>query len=994
VRSPKAFSLACLALALLAAQASADIQSSLPAGTYGQSQSVFFSTAVPKATLFYRYGKDGAFYRFRSNLALEALPGEDCVYEVSVSERLGPDELSSKTFRFEIDREAPLPPLVSTSQSDAATMIARPGASVTLTVPRAKGDERVFYSLVPGQPETAEYVSGVTLPGIDGQAIHYELTAYSMDAAGNLSAPRSYSYVVVSEGMAPPLQISPNAAKAAAPAPSAALSVAVGEGLGFKALRFSCADAASFEWRVRSDSPDSDSPWNALSATDSQAQLNLRRPEGWTGTLFLEARAVKGGQPISAPALTKISFLAPAPEKGSFVPDIRFVQLPDPDARATARGAWLFADSNQARYEYQVNSRPSAVYSQATFISAKADETSLALRYRAYPYDGGPMVSGDLLVEVPRAVGTPSVGGIPAKGVTNAGVSLYSGDARVLMRYEISSDGREPSPVKSTSPLFPQKLDLDVAAGETKTFTIRARSFLDDSPDAIAGDEIERAFTLDKIPPEAPRLREIFDRGAAPNKYVSLDSQDGTVFYSITKNSQTADSYSIYSGPILLEADPKAPVNYLITAYALDAAGNKSAVVSSKPIMIDALSVYVAQSGSDQNDGSPSAPLGSLEAALRLASLTERKVIKLCGAVKSAGDIVLDSDISVLGDYDATWAMDPASRASLELRSLSVKRGAAVISSVNLSVSRSRSVPVSVSAQASLRLEDLSCSISGDRDVGFDLGRDSRFNVIDSEVSVTSASLRLVAVSSAGAGLAFTRSRISSDCPGVGLGLYCAGGSLTLDESYVGTRASQSALGLRLEETGYRIHKGLIQTSSAGGFVTALTARRSSGGIDTSLIRVSDCRDSVVFDLDGGDCALSHVSALVEGKVRNVSAFRAQDVGLDARNSVVAILGQVDKGVFLDGWLDPKAFMSFYAAGFSALAKDPASADAVSQRVKTISNKGLYEFDAKGSPRILPDSPLVDQGLAPESQDGTDFYGNPRPSNRGKRVSDVGALEY
>jgi hypothetical protein len=435
-------------------------------------------------------------------------------------------------------------------------------------------------------------------------------------------------------------------------------------------------------------------------------------------------------------------------------------------------------------------------------------------------------------------------------------------------------------------------------------------------------------------------------------------------------------------------------VDYLLSAYAVDAAGNKSAVITSKPIMIDALSVYVAQDGSDQNDGSPSAPLGSLEAALRLASLTERKAIKLSGSIKGAGDIVLDSDITIQGDYDAAWAEDPAYRASLELRSLSVKRGYATLSNLSLTVSRPRSVPVSVSAQASLRFENLSCSIGGDRDVGFDLARDSRLTLVDSEVSVTSASLRLVAVSAAGAGVSLTRSRLSSDCPGVGLGLYCSGGNLSLEESYVGTRASQSALGLRLEETGYRIHKGLVQTSSSGGFVTALTARRSSGDIDTSLVRVSDCRDCVVFDVDGGDCGLSHVSALVEGNVRNVTAFRAQDVGLDARNSVVAVLAQADKSVFLDGWLDAKAFMSFYAAGFTALTRDPTSADVIGQRVKAISNKGLYEFDAKGSPRILPDSPLVDQGLAPESLDGTDFYGNPRPSNRGKRVSDVGALEY
>jgi hypothetical protein len=220
------------------------------------------------------------------------------------------------------------------------------------------------------------------------------------------------------------------------------------------------------------------------------------------------------------------------------------------------------------------------------------------------------------------------------------------GDGEI--RYTLSTDGGPAPAVHALSSRYESPIALEAAPGEERTFRVRFRSFRNGR---AVSEGNEATIIIDRRPPSSPLLRDIEDGGyySTPQTFRLASSAGDRIMYRLTRGGAPGESspdrdtsavpFRPYGGEALsLAASELERVEYVIEAYTVDSAGNRSQGLSRWLTTIDTASIHVAapaaSSGSGGNgtgraDGSRNAPFRDLDAALRESSATGRSSLFL-----------------------------------------------------------------------------------------------------------------------------------------------------------------------------------------------------------------------------------------------------------------------------------------------------------------------------------------------------------------------------
>jgi hypothetical protein len=264
-----------------------------------------------------------------------------------------------------------------------------------------------------------------------------------------------------------------------------------------------------------------------------------------------------------------------------------------------------------------------------------------------------------------RAADIPTgnyIAGLQDRKRYNEDVTIQTEVSSGIVRFEVASGGREPSPVTRFSPVLPREYVFRAAQGELAEYSLRTRVYEDDE-DEIGENEQSLHFSIDKDPPPKPQIT-----GVGPNEYyqknctITINAEEGTVFYRLEKHAagtssqeETAPSdYREYTEPIEITAEPGTYSSYSISAYAEDRAGNRSPLTPTIPFYIDREVLYVSEEyGSDYFDGSRKRPFKTVEKAVKEVQVTSRKTIFLAGEEFSIDTpLQLDFDVTIQGGFE------------------------------------------------------------------------------------------------------------------------------------------------------------------------------------------------------------------------------------------------------------------------------------------------------------------------------------------------------
>ncbi len=978
-----------LAAILIHGFLAAEIKPSLAPASYPRPVRIFFSSDDPDAVLSYRFEGARNFRLLENALLLEALPGEERGYLIYLEARSVSGGLETASFLYKIDRRAP--PVPRTSVEPGFVL---PGSSIELS---SAGAARILYSLYPSLPEAQEYSGPIRLPDYSSGIIRYSLSAIALDELGNPSQPFVGDFISLPKGYSPAKDFkaqggrSTQTGSASLIQASPAMQGSVEEhSLGF-VLRFKHPQALSFRYSLRDSSPEAGVDPESLPELDAnlgEALLDIRAPSGWVGQLFLDAFArLPEGRYIKANESLKLTFK----EGASAIPlsSIGAKLLP----AASARGAWLIADSTRSSLRYQVDSQEPREYLFPVFIAAAPGAERLRVSYSTLQVDGSRSKESLLEIQLGPDPGRPELDGVPESGVSASSIIVSPGPAAKVLRYEVANGDALPKAVGADSPLLESNSGFHSAPGATISYRFRLRSFSDASPTAAGSDEAFVQFTVDRTPPEPPRIQENRGIAGAPNKFFGFAAGSDEVYYRVSRNGKLQGAYSRFRSPIYLEADPSGPVSYTVEAYAVDLAGNRSSEARFDNISIDATAVYLSGSGSDENDGSPSSPLASLEAALRVATITARPRIKVQGRPKPSGDIVIEDEILIQGGFSGLeWTPDASAQAKLSIRSITQKRGRLTVEDLELSGNPAKGRAFLSLASSSALFRRSVLKLESQAEEAIELSREAHLEFVDSSASFSAAG-RFTAIDSSSSTIRITRSSLSLSGADIGTLLSLSKGQVKADQSFLSCDSRQSSATMSLGDAVYDFSNCLIESKAAKGFVACVYARDSSGSIDTSLLRSSQSSETVLFDISGGSLKLSHATGYVEGNPRSAYAFRLATGALEVSNSAFAVFSAKAEGALFDGLPDPKGIQYLCAAGFKRISKRQ-GAEAFLARILIAEPQRLFTIDQKGLPLLLPDSPLIDAGMVPDGVGSQDWYGNPRPSAHGKGLPDIGAVEY
>ncbi|MEW5818187.1 MAG: DUF1565 domain-containing protein, partial [Spirochaetota bacterium] len=260
----------------------------------------------------------------------------------------------------------------------------------------------------------------------------------------------------------------------------------------------------------------------------------------------------------------------------------------------------------------------------------------------------------------PPVVATSILRGIKNNQVYNSTQVLENITTHGLLRYEAAADDAAIKRVSNFSPIMPSILKFDSAEGETVRFVLKTKRYIDES-DTAGEEEHEISFTIDKTPPPPPVLSGLDNKGTyQDNVTFTLHGEEGKIFYAVWENTADTkeDKFQLYSAPVILTADINTQKSYLVTAYAVDQAGNKSQNIPPVKVEIDKANIYVATIGNDYYSGTREKPFKTIQKALNYVSESGRKTICVGkGIYYLDNPIVLNDDITFIGGFEhLTWA--------------------------------------------------------------------------------------------------------------------------------------------------------------------------------------------------------------------------------------------------------------------------------------------------------------------------------------------------
>lgn len=239
----------------------------------------------------------------------------------------------------------------------------------------------------------------------------------------------------------------------------------------------------------------------------------------------------------------------------------------------------------------------------------------------------------------------PVITGFPAGGVTGNPVFVSVEESPYTLRYEIGAEF-SPAPPTDSSPELDGTIIFDVPNGASAPFTVRVRAVCDGM---VHGDFLV-PFVVDRKTPRIPLI------SAAPD--VAWAHSPVSVFVSGEDMIQLAvepDGFRSNGNETVLEGVPGKAVEYTVTAFAVDRAGNRSAsasrniTVERNVLHVDASRRPAPGSAPCVPDGTPAAPFPSLDEALDAVTEQGSWFIDIQGEAALAREHALPGDVRISG---------------------------------------------------------------------------------------------------------------------------------------------------------------------------------------------------------------------------------------------------------------------------------------------------------------------------------------------------------
>lgn len=258
----------------------------------------------------------------------------------------------------------------------------------------------------------------------------------------------------------------------------------------------------------------------------------------------------------------------------------------------------------------------------------------------------------------------PTILGVPKNGITNAPVELHCSNSLYTFRIEDHKGVSKPL----------TSFYVDTIYGDSRQFSLNLAIYYGN----IRQGEIPVNFTIDKCPPEAPKLKivntEEYFRNSAmvavsagEKVFTAIDEERSYIdFYAKLDDIQSAEAadelsfFPLVGSKINLEGDDEYAVTYTVYAYTQDSAGNKSETVACRAV-VDNNNFYLDSSAGDAGDGSPNAPFSTFAEALRCANCRDYTVLHLRGAFSQSEKLNLLRDLRLIADDSALLAFDSES---------------------------------------------------------------------------------------------------------------------------------------------------------------------------------------------------------------------------------------------------------------------------------------------------------------------------------------------
>ncbi len=969
---------------------------------------------------FFRYLPDGPWIAFDRSLALSAASGEDRTYRLEIATVDGSGR-HIKALSVRIDKQPPAPP-----QATPASGVVNDTTALSLAA--GEGDV-VYYALVgcgdvafarfdPAHPPRLS-------PPTEGVR-SLTLITYAEDAAGNRSEALSVTYRLAAPGvpLSPPSQEGAFSRLRADPLPElAAPRVEVEPGR--TRLSLAVPEGASLFAAVNPGSPlGAMAAYAPLATSGGRATLELESPYGYEGEarIYFALATSEGLRVRPSPIVVRLAH--PAASMAAAL------SVPPPGAPRILRGppgaaAVLAFPSYEGRIFASVGGAPfEELHGPLTL--APGEGTALIHWYGLRA--GARSEEASLAFARPAVLPAAFPLGVEDGAVYRAPPRLYPSDRGVL-RYLFTRDGSIPPEPDARAPRLIEGVTLPCAEGEDICFVLRYRAFAGDGHDAPGGDGGIIRFRVDRLPPEPPRLEGDSPLLVARPLELRFAQGADTVYASVSADGVAAPFLPV-GEHILLPGSPEGPVTYIVRAYAVDKAGNRSREMEARRFTVDMSAIYVDADQTLVGDGSPERPFRSLAAAIAEATASGRRWVRLRGEFSLAEPLSVSRPLALAGGYGADWRREDGARARLSFTlagasalgasargaesagasgaafALAVSGASLAIESVDLDVHFARSGTAIVAQDASIALSSATLAVDAGGDaIACDLVR-SRLSL--AEAALTAARARSAQLIHAESSAVMSASAVFRGDEGLRFFSVAKvfGGSF---ESRASVFASRGALGVALLEvrsSRLAIERSLFEIEGGQGFFTLVRCADVDGLISNSRMECVWDGPASLFESEGRTAAFVHNSVLVCGRPGGLRFFGAKDGVPIVRNSLLQAPSGGAELLSTDRVPSPGDLAANCLYGFARL---------VSGAVTITTLEGLAALNAssaffssypsvseppeksyapalKGMKKLRADSACVGAALPLEGF-SVDFSGLPRPGPM-VRGPTIGADEY
>ena len=447
------------------------------------------------------------------------------------------------------------------------------------------------------------------------------------------------------------------------------------------------------------------------------------------------------------------------------------------------------------------------------------------------------------------------------------------------VHYEIAANGQDPKPVSQLSPVFEQELRFPATEGETVAYAVTLKAFSSDGT-ATSGPK-DYSFTLDRTAPEPPVVEGVMnDHYYIDDRMIFIKSQEGTIFVSFQElpsidagieNIQPG-SFERYVQPLSAKSEEGSLKNFAIHAYTEDSVGNRSLTVTSLAFTLDKAVLYLSPSGKDDQEGSRSYPLRSVDRALELLRSSKRTSLFL-----AKGSYTCDKPIESFKDFSLIGGFEENSWRKGDSTSI-------------ISFNAASGLPAVKVAKNSLILDSILLESSP-------VARENLLQVDSGQLSLLNCRIKLNgtirALNQKAGNVTINRSDVLSENLGLGELILSRGGSLEITNSNIAvTKGDQTTL-ISVQKPG-EISLSNSQLSGGEGLVT--TAIHSLGALvrvkETKIFAGKGSLASLGIKSDGGVLSLNRLSLNQSEKAYISTGLSVISGKLDMQKSSILIGGQ------------------------------------------------------------------------------------------------------